>query len=497
MLCSISGTPADEPVVSRKSGHVFEKRAIKKIVAETGKCPVTEELLTEDDLIEVKTSRTAQPRPAGVQSLPALLTAQQNEWDAVMLENFHMKKQLDAIRQELSHALYQHDAACRVIARLILERDEARNMMQQFQLSGASAVKQVEAAAKQQQQQQPQNESSLPSPYITRLTKIQEALRSARKKRQISTSLAKPDQLSQMGVSTTGSVCQSTCTCMASTVSGNITAYGTSEGSLHITASAANVIQEIDSAHKTAVNRVVFTSCGSKLISGSKDGLVKVWQRGDDEKYSTAVQFADLHTGVVGLSIHPHDFLLFSCGVDGSWNFYDIQTNSKLASGKTPLKNGFSEAQFHPDGLFVVGATADGGNTSFAVLDIKQSCKPLHFGDDNDSAVTTISLSQNGLHLAAGYADGSVKVWNLGKFKCIKHLKFADNDTNNPTPVRQVSYDFSGCYLSIAARNVKVFDTNSWGQVAEYPEQATAATWGTDALEIRSVTPEGTLHIRK
>jgi hypothetical protein len=54
------------------------------------------------------------------------LTALQNEWDALVLETFTLKQQYNSTRQELSYALYSQDAASRVIARLMRERDAAR-----------------------------------------------------------------------------------------------------------------------------------------------------------------------------------------------------------------------------------------------------------------------------------------------------------------------------------------------------------------------------------
>lgn len=96
-----------EPVFNRASGHVYERRLIEKFIRENGKDPVTDAECTVEDLQEIKIAQPLRPRAPQATSVPALLKLLQDEWDAVMLETFTLKKHLHTVSYLPCALLYQ------------------------------------------------------------------------------------------------------------------------------------------------------------------------------------------------------------------------------------------------------------------------------------------------------------------------------------------------------------------------------------------------------
>ncbi|KAK6460446.1 Prp19/Pso4-like-domain-containing protein [Scheffersomyces coipomensis] len=137
MICSISGEVPTDPVVSPKSGAIFERKNIVNYISTSGTDPINDEPLTEAELVSISTSipTIVPPKLPSATSIPSLLSTFQNEWDAIALEVFSLRKQLFKAREELSAALYHHDAAVRVAANAIRERDEAKAALEQLSIA--------------------------------------------------------------------------------------------------------------------------------------------------------------------------------------------------------------------------------------------------------------------------------------------------------------------------------------------------------------------------
>lgn len=130
MICALSGEPVIDAVVSPRSGAVFERKLIETYISTAGRDPINDEPLTSQDLISLAVPATiSPPKPPSFSSIPTMLAAFQNEWDALALETYTLRKQLNSARQELSTALYKYEAAVRVAARVTKERDEAQEAL--------------------------------------------------------------------------------------------------------------------------------------------------------------------------------------------------------------------------------------------------------------------------------------------------------------------------------------------------------------------------------
>ncbi|KAJ6817044.1 pre-mRNA-processing factor 19 [Iris pallida] len=498
MICAISGEVPEDPVLSKKSGLLFERRLIERHIADNGRCPVTKEELSMDDIIPVKTSKVVKPRPLQAASIPGLLGVFQNEWDALMLSNFALEQQLHTARQELSHALYQHDAACRVIARLKKERDEARTLLaqaeRQIPLSAASAnANAVTSNGKRAAEEEvgPDGKRIRPGinpAMIAELTECNALLSGQRKKRQIPPTLAPIDALERYTQISSHPLHKTNKPGILSAdihPSKDIIATGGVDSNAVLFDRSSGQILCTLTGHSKKVTSVKFVPRDDLFVTGSGDKTVRVWQGNEDGGYDCRHVLKDHTAEVQAVTVHATNKYFVTASMDNTWCFYDLTTGSCLTQvGEASGEEGYTSAAFHPDGLILGTGTSE---AQVRIWDVKSQSNVAKF-DGHAGSVTSISFSENGYFLATAALDG-VKLWDLRKLKNFR--SFAPYDTNTPT--NSVEFDFSGSYLAIAGSDIRVYQVANvkleWNIVKTFPDlsgtgKVTCAKFGGDAKYI-------------
>ena len=92
MVCSLSGAPLIQPVVSSKTGHLYEKSTILQYIALHGTCPHSGQPLDRSNLTELVNFNTA-ILPSH-QNIPTLTEKLSSEMDVLILEAHMLKEKL-------------------------------------------------------------------------------------------------------------------------------------------------------------------------------------------------------------------------------------------------------------------------------------------------------------------------------------------------------------------------------------------------------------------
>jgi pre-mRNA-processing factor 19 len=465
------------------------------------------------DFIDIKTSPIAKPRPVASLSVTGILSALQSEWDGLMLETFQLRQALDATRSELSQALYQHEAACRVIAKLVKERDTARASLTNAQSTLAQRVGSASSAStfsngdrdiemsSESGGQLLEKESglnssssvtsfatSIPETILTVAKDLQKNLAKERKARNKSLPVDFPS-LSTL-VSPSGGLLKlhasfsihshsvPEITCLEShPVHKNLVITGGNDKSAVLfnlqTGKMVSILNR-GQHHLKAITSAAFHPTRDICVTSSLDGLVKVWAptsshslssispsssssssiplTGMSSVYDVASSFRSSLSGseVTGMSIHPMGDFAVSSNRDTSWSFSDLSIGQVVANFSDPASKSSSET-YDKIRLHPDGLlVAIGTNTKLIkIFDLRNGDLAATFSG-HIGAIRAITFGENGFSLASGSDDGG-RFWDLRKQECTRHVAL-----ENSTACSAVSFEETSQYVALGGSTGRI-----------------------------------------
>lgn len=465
-VCAISGAVPQFPVVT-PAGHIFERKLLISLLATNGgACPVTNAPLSEANLITIASGKIPAEAPSSATGagFTGILCNLQSEWDALMLETYTLRLALDETRAELSQALYQNDAAVRVIARLTMERDQARASL----ASGEGAT-----AAAPMDTEEPATEGGIPAPALEKMVATWSTLSGGRKKKAAPTA----DHVSATALSSFKEGSKKSLhkasgktgiSALAISADKSILASGGNDHQLVVFDKEAASVLATKSTGSKAVSSLSFhPTSAATVVTGNADGTVKVF---GGDVYSE-VSSTKLSNACVDISVQPTGDYYFAASAGGTVEFLTMDSSEVVATFTD--ESAYSAGALHPDGLIYAAAATD----NLKIWDVKTS--QVAAAIPTSGAATCIAFSENGYHFAAGDAAGVVSVFDLRKLKAIATIQ-------GNGAITSVAFDDAAKYLAhTSAKGGAIHVVKEWEKsIFDIPEKKKSYggfVWGKDA----------------
>lgn len=353
-----------------------------------------------------------------------------------MLESHTLRQNLTTARQELSQALYQHDAACRVIARLMKERDSAREALTKLQ--GPRPIS--------QEDEPPSKKMTLgiTEEISTLLLANSQESANQRIQQELSEEINLPEALKGFTLITSQP--------LHATKQGGILSLASHPTRPNLIASGGEdcTIKIFDQSSRTLVTsieehfkRILDLQWINEgfLVSSSADKSVRIWiEEEEGKEMKCGLNLRHHEDEVTSVSSTIPRFLI-SASLDGTLGFVDLEQGKCIEKlSNSVVDCGYSSAKMHPDGL-VVGSGTQAGDVHLWDLAQQRIIKTLASNDSGHSShINGLSFHQNGVHMAS-VSNEVVKLWDIRKMEVFKDLEFEANTSLN--------FDHEGRYLAI------------------------------------------------
>ena len=437
------------------------------------------------------------------------------------MELFDTRKALEEARKELSHALYQNDAAVRVIARLVMERDAARREVQLSIQANANAAAVGAHGNDSNKRQRVEEDSSaktadampeeasagtgaggIPSVVKKQLKDTWEKLCKTRKaKTKATPSYATFDAIQSYQITGKKSYHKTSVKGIAGMVNDsenkNLIVTATKDKNLTVFDLEQDQVSQNISA-KLALkdgNPSSIHGCEGTVALLGSNGKIQIYQKGsgDGAEFAPVEIVIDsdavVEEDLVMVKVHPTGRHVFAAESNGKIHLFDIDNSiAKIAAtwsaGDDEGKNKCTSIGIHPDGL-ILGIGREDGSINLWDLNTEKLAATLTDGAAA-GPVTAIEFSEKGVHLASASKSG-VTVWDLRKQKSIASLEHEGKE------VTCMSFCPIGKYFSFGtvSGDVIVSVVKDWEKKIAFSDgkgKVSGLVWGLEAKSLLSST---------
>ncbi len=166
--------------------------------------------------------------------------------------------------------------------------------------------------------------------------------------------------------------------------------------------------------HDQDVQSVAITPDGTKIASGSFDGMIKIWHLKTGELIQTLTAHSEAGEIISSIAISPDGKTLVSSSnsYGGNIKIWDLSTGLLISTLKAQGV-GVSVVAISPDSQLL----ASGGNDGTIKLWHLALGEELGRFSGHFGRVFSVAFSANGKFLASGGEDGSIHLWNLSRIQ--------------------------------------------------------------------------------
>ena len=180
---------------------------------------------------------------------------------------------------------------------------------------------------------------------------------------------------------------------------------GSSDKTIRIWDATTGKELETLEGHTIAVNSVSFSPDGKRIVSGSYDRTIRIWDATTGEVLDTL----EGHTRAVKtVSFSPDGKRIVSCSGDNTIRIWDATTGKVLETleGYTDDVNSVS---FSPDSKRIVSGSDD---RTIRIWDATTG-KKLETLEGHTEGVSSVSFSPDGKRIVSGSSDNTIRIWDF------------------------------------------------------------------------------------